>query len=66
MNKKIPRPIRKQAGDYGGPGIVVAEFEDEGKRRLIVRFKIEGGFGCFYHILSPGQLVEVDKDGDPA
>ncbi len=59
MKQQIPRPIIKGSGDYGGPGKVVVEFEYEGRKRLVVAFKIEGGFGEFFHILSPGQLTEA-------
>lgn len=59
MQKAIPRPTRKFAGDYGGPGTIVAEFEYEGRRRFVVAFKIEGGHGEFFHILSPNQLEEI-------
>ncbi len=49
--------VIKASGDYGGPGRIVCEFEPEpGKIRYVVAFKIEDGFGEFYHILSPNQL----------
>lgn len=43
---------------YGGPGRVVAMFDNEdGQLRYVVGHRIEAGWGEFYHIYSGAQLV---------
>lgn len=57
MSFNFSDPVIKATGDYGGPGRVVASFEaTPGNRRYVVAFKIEGGFGEFFHILTEKQL----------
>jgi hypothetical protein len=56
---EVGKSVVKASGDYGGPGRIVAWFEPQpGKLRYVVAFKIEGGFGEFYHIMTPAQLQE--------
>lgn len=54
--------VEKHTGDYGGRGRVVQRLEPEpGKVRYVVAFKIEGGFGEFFHILNPTQLRPINR-----
>ena len=49
--------VEKFAGDYTGPGIVEAVMTTaDGRVRIVVSHKIEGGTGRFLHIYSPSQL----------
>lgn len=51
--------VQKHGGNYGGPGQIVAVFEtSEGETSYVVAFKIEGGHGEFFHILTEKQLTE--------
>jgi hypothetical protein len=55
--ERKPIAVEKFTGDYGGPGRIVATFEPEpGKVRHVVAFRIAGGFGEFYHILTDAQV----------
>ena len=51
--------VEKHSGDYGGPGEFVEYIRDGKRIRCIVKHKIEGGFGTFFHIYSPAQIRRI-------
>lgn len=60
---KVGDRVRKQGGDYGGPGDVIGVvFIPKGDglqhTRYVVAHKIEGGFGYFINVYSPGQIFK--------
>jgi hypothetical protein len=61
MSFEIGQQVEKIGGDYGGPGIVVGFLDLEGRARVVVSHRIEGGFGRFAHIYSPSQLRPRDQ-----
>ncbi len=55
-NFKQGEPVEKHSGDYGGPGNFVQYISDGERVRCVVKHKIEGGFGTFFHIYNPAQI----------
>lgn len=58
--------VEKFSGDYGGPGEIVGAVDWDGKRRYLVAFKIEGGFGRFIHVLNESQIRPIEPAGSLA
>lgn len=61
MKFKVGQQVNKFSGDYGGVGKVICGFIDEDRIRYVVSFRIQNGFGTFYHILTEKQLEDNEQ-----